>query len=99
MTLHVATVRVTLLNRKGAEFEVDGIYWGDGTVRVDNPRPERYPEFKFLYTEPDIFYEEDPKRLFWLADEDSGVGDLSPFRLKLMFVKIKPARKRGKVSK
>jgi hypothetical protein len=85
MRLRSAKVNVTVENTKGKEFEIKGTYWGDGTIRVDNPRPEKYP-FQFLYTEPDIFDDDDPKRLFWLADEDAEVGDLSPFRIKYMML-------------
>lgn len=85
MRLRSAAIKVTLENTKGVEFEVTGIYWGDGTIRVTNPRPTKYPD-QFLYTEPDIFYEDDPKRLYWLADEDSEVGEISAFRIKYMLL-------------
>lgn len=98
MKIRSATIRATLENTKGKEFEVTGHYWGDGAIRLNNPRPEKYPEQKFLYTEPDIFDEDDPKRLYWLSDEDAEAGDLSPFRIKYLLVEIKPAKKRGKVS-
>lgn len=88
MRLHSAAVKVTLENSKGKEFEVPGVYWGDGSLRVENPRPAKYPE-RFLYTEPDVFYEEDPKRLYWLADEDADLGDISPFRIKYILLDAK----------
>lgn len=97
MKLRSASVKVTLENTKGQEFEVTGHYWGDGTLRVDNPRPAKYPDHRFLYTEPDIFDEEDPKRLYWLADEEAEAGDLSPFRIKYILVDVKPVKKRGKI--
>ncbi len=99
MKLRSATIKATLENTKGKEFEVTGYYWGDGGIRVNNPRLAKYPDYKFLYTEPDIFDDDDPKRLFWLSDEDAEVGDLSPFRIKYILVDIKPAKKPGKVSK
>ena len=98
MKLSCAAVRVTLENTKGKEFEVTGYYWGDGTLRVDNPRPDRYPVYQFLYTEPDIFDDDDPKRLYWLADDEGAVGELSPFRVKYALAVIKPVKKRGKIA-
>lgn len=90
-------ILVTLENTKGKEFEVKGSYWGNGSIRVDNPRPEKYPH-RFLYTEPDLFWEDDPKRLFWLPDTNSSVGEISPFRIKFMLMakpKAKPVKKPG----
>lgn len=97
MKLRSALVKVTVENTKGREYEIPGVYWGDGTIRVNNPRPTKY-KAKFLYTEPDIFDETDPKRLYWLDDEDSKVGELSSFRVKFMFLVLKPVKKRSRKS-
>jgi hypothetical protein len=99
MKLHSAAVKVTLENSKGKEFEVDGVYWGDGSLRVANPRPQKYPD-RFLYTEPEMFFEDDPKRMYWLADEDSEIGEISPFRIKYVLLDAKQlAKKPGKKRK
>jgi len=87
-------INAVVLNSKEKEFVVLGVYWGDGAIRITNPRPEKYP-FQFLYTEPKIFNEDDPKRLYWLAAENSEIGDLSPFRIKSMLIIVKPVKVRG----
>lgn len=89
-------IKATVVNRKGREFEVEGVFWGDGTIRVANPRPKKYPEFEFLYTEPACYSRKDPKRLFWLRDAEADLGELSPFRIKSMLVGAKQVKKPGK---
>jgi hypothetical protein len=85
--------KFVLENTKGKVFEVDGIYYGHGAFVPKNPRPEKYP-FPSLYTDPDEFYEPDPKRLFWFDGEH--VLELSPFRIKSVLVNLKNPKKSKK---
>ena len=87
-------IKAILTNTRGREFEVQGYFWSDGTIRVDNPRPKRYQVFKFLYTNPETYCKLDPKRLYWLTDDDAALGDLSPFRVKAMLLVPKPRKGR-----
>lgn len=89
-------IKATVTNTKGREFEIAGMFWGDGTIRVENPRPKKYPDFLFLYTEPACYDKKDPKRLYWLKDKDADLSELSPFRIKSMLMDPKPVKKPGR---
>jgi len=95
MKIASAPARITVVNTKGVEFEVSGRYYGNGAILAANPKPDKYPDFAFLYTEPDIFDEDDPKRLYWLKDGESDPGKLSKFRIKSILIVNKLVKKRG----
>jgi hypothetical protein len=83
-------IHAVLENLKGREFEVVGTYWGDGTIRVANPRPQKYAS-PFLFTSPADACTFDKKRLYWL-ESDGTVAALSPFRIKSMLLDAKQVR-------
>jgi len=86
-------VAAKLQNTKEREFRVKGRYWSDGAVLVDNPRPQKY-DYPKLYTDPEIYYEDDPKRLYWVeCEEPFKLGPLSPFAVKTLLADAKLVKK------